>query len=889
MLRSCPRVRLLAAGIFALLLAGCTAAQDGPIALTTGWQLQDIANDSQPGEIISQPIYAPRSWHNAVVPGTVLTSLVADGVYPDPLYGENNRPDKIPDSLCRTSYWYRTTFAVPKSHAGRRSWLRFDGINYIAEVWVNGQRAGEIRGAFSRGIFDITDFVSPGDKAAVAVKIIPPPHPGVPLEQTVSNGTGGNGGILAEDGANFLSTIGWDWIPGIRDRDMGIWQNVWLSSTGPVVIRNPFVGSDLPLPRTDSADLTIQTTLQNVTASVQSGLLVGTFDYGRFELPVSLAANETRLIKLSPTDVASLHVQNPRLWWPNTYGAQNLSTLHLSFIVRSAESDQCDLNFGIRKITYQVAGSDNLTISCNGVPIICKGGDWGMDEAMKRIPRARLEAQIHMHAQANYTMIRNWVGQSTSEDFYDLCDRYGILLWDEMFQPNPSDGPNPLDVPMYLANVREKVLRYRSHPSIALWCGRNEGTPPPAINQGIAAIMKELDPQRLYQPSSRDGRGVRSGGPYSWRTPREFYNFPASEAFKTEIGSVSIPTIEAIHAMMPVKDWETVNDDWAEHDLCRGAQEGRGLSPMFPQMIAQRYGAPLNLPDFVRKSQLANYEAYRAMYEGRFAKLFNPVTGVITWMSNPSQPSFVWQLYSHDLEPNSSLFAVRKACEPVHIQMNQNNFHIAVINSTREPLAGMEARVEVFDMDGTSKLEQRWGVTAKADAATDLGAINWPVDLSPVHFVKLKLTDAAGTVVSDNFYWRADPKQQDDFTALQKLPAAKIKVDVTRHDDKGVCHLNVALSNPTSTVALMTHLQLRRRASGERVLPVYYSDNYVSLLPGEGKKIQIEAATADFGGEEALIAVDGFNVSVEPSDGVKLDAEAQVDSVAKEGLKIAGR
>ena len=285
--------------------------------------------------------------------------------------------------------------------------------------------------------------------------------------------------------------------------------------------------------------------------------------------------------------------------------------MRIWFEVDGAISDVKDLTFGVRKITYQVPGSDNLTISVNGVPVMCKGGDWGMDEAMKRIPRDRLEARIRLHRDANLNMIRNWVGQSTSEDFYQLCDQYGIMVWDEFFQPNRSDGPDVLDVPTYLANVREKVRRFRGHPSIVIWCGRNESYPAPAaVDEGIRKIMAEEDTTRLYHPNSADGRGVRSGGPYLWRTPRLFYVF--GEAFKTEVGSVSIPTIEAIHAMMPAKDWETVNDDWAEHDLSRGAQEGRRLSPMYPDVIVQRFGAVANLPDFVRRhsSQITKHFAH---------------------------------------------------------------------------------------------------------------------------------------------------------------------------------------------------------------------------------------------------------------------------------------
>ena len=830
-------------------------------AIATGWQLQDAATVPESGSEISQTGFAATNWHKATVPGTVLTTLVNDGVYPEPLYGENNRPNIIPETLCRTSYWYRTEFPVPHSYAGTSIWLNFHGINYIAQVWVNGHDLGNIKGAFARGVFDISPFVTAGETAAVAVQIQPPPHPGDPHEHTAAKGTGGNGGILSQDGPTFLCSLGWDWIPPIRDRDIGIWQKVELSSTGPVVLQDPLMTSDLPLPRTDVADLTFETTLRNVTTFHQSGILKGTFAGKIFQTSFELKPRESRTIRLTTADAPDLHVVNPLLWWPNGYGPANLYALHLDLLIANQISDSRDLNFGIRKITYEVPGSKNLTVSVNGVPIMCKGGDWGMDEAMKRVPRSRLEAQIRMHKEANFNMIRNWVGQSTSEDFYDLCDKNGIMVWDEFFQPNKSDGPNVGDVDMYLANVREKVLRFRTHPSIVIWCGRNESNPAPAsVDFGIARIVASLDPTRLYHRNSAEGRGVHSGGPYSWRPPRAFYRF--NEAFKTEIGCVSIPTLESIHAMMPEKDWETVNDDWAEHDLCRGAQEGRRNGPLYPDILAQRFGPIANLPDFVRKAQLANYEDFRAIYEGRLAKLFKPSTGVLTWMSNPAQPSFVWQIYSYDLEPLSSLFAAKKACEPVHVMLNQSNWHVMVVNNTPRKLEDLESHLRVFNLDGTLKLEQRSYLMAQPSATTDLGKINWPTDLSPVHFVKLELADHAGRLLSDNFYWRASPDHPDDFTALQSLPAAHMQTRISRHDDDGDnCLLDVTLTNSSNVIALMTHIQLRRHDSNERVLPVYYSDNYVTLLPGESRTIYVEAANDDLHGEEPLIAVDGWNIT----------------------------
>jgi beta-galactosidase/beta-glucuronidase len=867
-------------------MLGGAASSALPLAVTIsdGWQLQDAAKVPETGAAVAVASYKPRSWYSATVPGTVLTSLVNDGVYPEPLYGENNRPDKIPDSLSRTPYWYRTVFKVPKGYAGRHVWLNFDGINFSAQVWVNGRQVGAIKGAFSRGAFDISQDVKAGKKAVLAVLVSPQPHPGDPHEHTIRDGVGKNGGITAIDGPTFLSTIGWDWIPAIRDRDTGIWQKVFLSASGPVVVKDPLVTTDLPLPKTDSADVGVQARLENVTDQVQKGVLKGSFGDVVFEQSVEVAAHSSQVVSFDPKSTAALHVTNPKLWWPNGYGPQNLYTLHLSFEIDEKVSDSRDVSFGIRKFSYSVPDSENLTISVNGVRVFVRGGNWGLDEAMKRNPRERLEAQIRMHQVANLNMIRNWVGQSTSEDFYELCDKYGLLVWDEFFQPNPLDGPDPDDFDTYVANVREKILRFRNHASIVLWCARNEGYPPKEIDDALRTLMKELEPTRLYQANSADGRGVNSHGPYHWRTPREFYVF--NEAFKTEIGSVSVPTLESIHGMMPEKDWETINDDWAEHDFAKGASGGDS----YPGMIAERYGKVANLADFVRKSQLANYEAFRAMYEGRNAKLFHPSTGIITWMSNPAQPSFVWQLYHHDLEPNSALFAVKKAAEPVHIQLNESNGDVQVVNNMDVALEKARAHLAVYNLDGTIAYSQDFDVSAAASLATSLGAVEWPVGLSTVHFVKLELRDADGKLVSENFYWRAQPEHQDDLKALAELPAVTLDAKVARRDVAGKSLIEVTLHNPGTQIALMAHVQLRRKRSGERVLPVYYGDNYVSLVPNESRTITIEAATSDLEGEAALVLVDGWNVGVAVSSAAGVDlglnVGAQVDHWPVTGLPM---
>ncbi len=857
--------------------------------LASGWQLQDIAKAPQPGAEVASAGFDTHGWYTATVPGTVLTSLVNDHVYPEPLYGENERPEIIPESLCHTSYWYRTVIRVPGAYKNHHVWLNFDGINYSAEVWVNGARAGTMRGAFIRGIFDITTQVKPGKLAVVAVLVAPQPHPGVPHEHTLRDGVGKNGGISAIDGPTFLSTIGWDWLNAVRDRDTGIWQKVFLSATGPVTLKDPLVTTDLPLPRTDSSDVTVQTTVENVTDAPQTGVVQGTIENITFERQVSLAPHSTQTIVFDAKNTPALHIDHPRLWWPNGYGAQEMYRLHLAFKIGKSTSDTEDVDFGVRKISYSVPGTDTLTISVNGVPVFIRGGDWGLDEALKRIPRERLDTEIHLHQLAHLNLIRNWVGQSTGEDFYELCDKYGILIWDEFFQPNPGDGPDPDDLDTYIANVRDKVLRLRNHPSIMLWCARNEGYPPPAIDAALRKVLAELEPTRRYQPSSTDGAGVRSHGPYSWRAPREFYTV-TDDYFKTETGSMSVPTLESIHGMMPKKDWETIDDDWAAHDMAKG----NGHGDLYPGIIAARYGKFANLADFVREAQLANYEAFRAMYEGRNAQMFHPTTAIITWMSNPAQPSFIWQIYHYDLEPMSSYFAVMHASEMVHVQLNEANGQVQVINNTPEPLEGLIAHVSVYNLDGTLAYTHDMPVTAAPEAATQLGTIDFPANLSRVHFIQLSLDDprkAGSQELSRNVYWRAEPGDPDDLTDLNKMPQVTLQAQsLAQNDQDGMRTIKVALENPTSNIALMVHVQLRRK-SGERVLPVFYNDNYVTLLPHASTVIEMRAAVSDFAGEDPLVTVDGWNVTVAPATfsnaAVAPNLDAQPDHWPMTGLPLA--
>ena len=922
---------LMSIAFAAAFFANSAAAQSlNQIELSSGWQMQDAtvvekeakgegwyrqgsSKLPEEGRQVSRNNYEPNKWYKATVPGTVLTTLVNNKVYPEPLYDENNRPEKIPEDLCRKDWWYRTTVTIPENFKDKRIWLKFNGINYSAEVWVNGKFVGPVQGAFIRGIFDITRNydVHPGKETTIAVRISPQPTVGVPSEHIMGTTGGPCGGVARRDGATFGCAVGWDWQSGIRDRNSGIWHKVFLAATGSAIIKDPYITTTLPnLPKLDLARVSIDVPVQNVTDYPVKGVLKGSFGNVKFEKEIEIKPYHTETVKFTPKDFPQLEIKNPKLWWPNGLGEPNLHELKLSFEINNEISDEKKLNFGIREFKYfedgepsVEKGSPNFKLSVNGVRVFMKGGNWGIEEALKRIDKDRLETQVKLHRDMNFNMIRNWGGQSTSDELFELCDKYGMLFWSEFWQFNDA---NPVWTGNYMSNVTDTILRYRNHPSLVIWCARNEATPPKYLDDIVRYELVKHDPNRHYQPNSGGLFGYNSGGPYDWVPPLQYSRYFESpgynkrETFKTEIGSFSVPTIESIQGMFPKSEWDGITDSWAEHNFCAGG--GR----KYPEFMEKRYGAAKNLADFVQKAQLMNYETHKAMYEGRFARMFEPAEGVLYWMSIPSQPSFVWQLIQYDLEPNASFFGVKKACEHLHIQFTETDKgQLQVINHTQKDLAGAKGSIAFYNFDGSLAGKYDFPVNAKAQSRTILGNVKWPENLSDIHFLKLELKNTKGKVISDNFYWRhikgnpEDPQKLRDYPLLDlcnfkemaNMPKVTLKTDAKPGVLKGgEQYIDVQLSNPSENVALMAHLQLQGKSSKKRILPVSYSDNYISLVPGEKKVVRICYSKDSMKkGDTPVVMVDGWNVAVKESEFVKNNKNATASNWEDKGFDFKPR
>lgn len=878
-------VSLLATGVFAALdeieLKDWTL-QDAAVveaqAKREGWFKYNSACQTTEGEKLSLNGYDPKGWYKATVPGTVLTTLVDNGVYPEPTYGENNRPEIIPDDLCRKDWWYRTKVRIPDSFKDKTVWLNFDGINYHAEIWVNGRITGRMTGAFKRRSFDLAKSgdAKAGKDISIAVRISPQPTVGTPSEHTMGTTGGPCGGVARLDGPVFGCCVGWDWLSGVRDREAGLWRKVTLSATGDAKLLDPQVVTDLPsLPKLDTATVCVNVPVRNLSEKPLEGTVTVAFDDVKVSKKVALGPSETKTVAFAPAEFAALRVKNPKLWWPNGLGEPALHDMKISLEAGGKASDGKSLKFGIRKFDYFAGGKPEFALAVNGVRVFMKGGNWGLDEMLKRVRRDRIDAQVRLHREENFNMIRDWGGMSQSEELFDACDRYGILLWEDFWQFNSID---PVNTDFYFAHVKDTILRFRNHASLVIWCARNEATPPKYLDDEMRFMIKDLDPTRHYQANSGGGYGFNSGGPYDWAPPARFSRFmddtswKKQETFKTEIGGVSIPTIESLMSMFPKKDWEGFTDAWAEHNMCAGG--GR----KYPRFMTQRYGEIRNFADFARKAQLMNYETHRAIFEGRIGRMFEPMEGVLLWMSIPAQPSLIWQSFTYDLDTHATYFGIKKGCETRHVFFNESaeGGIVQAVNHGRHPFAG-KAKFSIYNLDASLAGTQEFPVKLGPAQKLKLGDVKWPEKLSKVHFMKAELFDSDGKSVSDNFYWHnracnpANPAElrddnkivrYDDLRELDTLPAVTLEAKARFVVRDGKTFVAVDVVNPSKSVALMAHFQLRGRKSGKRVLPTSYSDNYISLLPGEKKRIVARCDTAQLEGEQPFVTVDGWNVTV---------------------------
>jgi exo-1,4-beta-D-glucosaminidase len=825
------------------------------------------------GEALSRPrrerdVKREGVWHQVDVPATVLGTLVESGVISDPFFGMNLRaiPGQGPpaqnfsnhpmpdDSPFNAPWWFVKEFVVPPD-AGQHLALQLDGVNYRANLWLNGQRladTGELAGAYRVYELDVTDKLSRDGINVLALEIFPP------------------------DPCDLAIT--WvDWNPSPPDKNMGIWRDVWLRSHGPVGLRDPYVvtklqgenGSTRALV-TVAGDLVSQAKAP-VTAVVEASIVGRTL-----RQEVTLAPGvRTRF------EFETFALSEPKLWWPRTMGEPTLHPLALRVSVDGAESDASEQQVGLREVTSTLTDEGHALFRVNGEPVQIRGAGWASDLFLRRNPE-RERAQLEYVKALHLNTIR-FEGVLERAEFLEWCDKDGVLViagwcccdcwekWDKWREENYGIAAESL---------RSQVRRIRRHPSLIAWWYGSDFSPPTRVEQSYLDVFREEGWPNAYHSSAANKpteltgpSGLKMEGPYEYVPPTywlEDEKRGGAWGFATEISpGPAIPPLESLRKMLPAEHLWPIDDVWRFH---AGGQDFHQVK-FFAEALEQRYGQMAGVDEFAFWSQVQTYEGQRAMFEGYSQRKYR-ATGVVQWMLNNSWPSLIWHLYDYYLRPAGGFFGTVKGCEPLHVQLDPAGRGVFVLNERRRGERGLRVEARVLDLAGREQHLQTATVDVGADGKVEAFVLA-PVDTGPVSFVDLRLVAAGGEQVSRNFYWL--PRTPDvldheqnmwmhtpcssfaDMSALRQLQPVSLGVRVA-HDPADRQHaLQVELRNATDRLAFFTQLRLED-GKGDDLLPVLWDDNYVSLLPGERRVLRARVMPSRVLPADVRIEVRGANV-----------------------------
>jgi exo-1,4-beta-D-glucosaminidase len=862
----------------------------------TDFTMQASVLVNENGDQLSNPAYQPPvHWFPVQVPTTVLSGLVANKVYPNPYEGMNNM--FIPDASdefnkqyqlekyshlpgignpWRKPYWFRTTFEVPGA-SNKNYHLLFKGINYRAEVWLNGAKVADstqMAGMFAEYELNVTKLVKPGQLNGLAIKIYPLDYPGLPSQEQLKifDDFYPNGGPTGDIGKNvtMLCSVGWDWMPPVRDRNMGIWQPVYLRTTGDLKINYPQVSTQLNLPDTTLADLTLDLAIENLSgkasnATLNVKLVPENFNGQSvsFSYPVNINKPVTKL-KLTSQQVKELKVKNPSLWWPLNYGKPNLYRVSVNVTTSSGVSDEKIFLTGFRTAASTVTKTKNSVrrdFFINGKKIHLVGGAW-VPDMMVQNDSLRIARELQLVKNANMNLVRIWGGGVTPSDiFFDLCDRLGLLVWSDFWVTGDTQGefkgsPDwPLEGNVFVKNVTSTIYRIRHHASLLVWTGGNEGHARKPLYDAMRDSVATIDGTRPFIPSSsgfaklpegwagswpdNQPSGVYSGGPYTWQDPKAYYDLMEKATdwvFKDETGIPSQPPYTTLSKIIPNLVWDKkapfpFNDTWGYHD----AATGNGHYDWYYHEMVKRYGTPVTMEEFSDKMQLMNAMGYQGIFEAPQSKL-NETGGVMLWKLNPAFPSVIWQIYDWYLLPNAGYYFAKQSTAPVHSQYNRTTDFIDVINRTYQPQTGVTIEADLYDINGKAKLTMK--ETLKVAPFTSLkwkSVAAWKKNAG-VQFLLVRVRDAKGELLSQNTYWL---ESTNNFAALNTMPIANVKATVL--EDKklnGKRSMKIQLHNDSQQLAFFSRVQLLDE-NDEEVLPAYWADNYITLKAGEKQTVSV--------------------------------------------------
>jgi len=896
---------LVACVLFVFLPSQAFSTPESPnlTELQSGWRMTSAKNVNADDSLVSQPSFDASQWYAAQhVPATVLQILQENGVYKNLYYGMNLA---APGDLWKQDWWYRTTFSAP---SGREIYsLIFKGINYRADIWLNGHKVANratVVGMYDEFEFNVTEFIVPGGSNILALRVTP--------EQSLE----GDNGI--ELGDSWLDWINWKYlgfqdaqkhvdISFVPDRNAGVWKRVFLSSTGAVKIRNPYVATDLPLPATNPASLTVYCDLSNATSKPVSGMLSGEISGPgkpsiKFQKNVELFRDQTREIAFTPAENAQLTVADPDLWWPYQWGEVKLYHLKLEFKIREKDevSDSQAIDFGMRKITQgrdsdkgfpEIGEGGNFYLKVNGKDYVIHGGVYSPDLLFRNDP-ARDATIMHYAKDLGLNLLR-WELKIADDTMIDRADREGMPVmlgfmccaqWEHWGLWNAEDQW------VARASLRARIRELRSHPSVVIWANGSDGLPPDPVLNDYHQILKEEHWQNAVVDTvshvNRSWSGIHMAGPYVWRPPYYWFSDkygPARGSSAEEGDNETIPPLESLKKFIPADKLWPINENWYFH---AGANEGNNTLDNIQRVIDKRYGASRGAEEFSKKAQLAHYEDVRAQYE-TYATHWANRKMMIHWMMNNPWPSLFGHLFDDYFKQGGGYFGAKKGLRPVNVVWDyyasgdRSKAKLYVVNQTSEARNGLKVAVEFFDLDGTRKyFTEISGFNMGPNTSREAMTVPRIPNLDPTYLVRAVLMNATDRVLAENVYWGSatdddlgDAKNDEQFatklaawadmSALNTMPRSELDVSAQVHisEVSGEEHVTITLANPGSHVAFFLRAEVTQGNDGEEILPITYDDNYITVFPHETRTIEATFSNSSSGGRAPGLRVEGYNVA----------------------------
>jgi mannosylglycoprotein endo-beta-mannosidase len=843
--------------------------------LNSEWKCTPVSGINANGIEISKTTFGLKNWKPAVVPGTVLTTMLENKEIPDPFYGMNNKKIKDIFDTGRDyyTYWFVKDFkesALP----GEQVWLNLRGVNYSSDVYLNGRKLNKEthHGMFLRQSYNITAILSKTGFNRLAVIVYPPDPVG-----NANGGQGGDGTIAKNVTHQYVA--GWDWIQPIRDRNTGIWDKVTIEKTGAARIINPHIITLVPGKRNPEgtqkpAVLKVSSEIENPLPATIKGTLQFTINGKTVSKEVTIKPKS-----VLETTLPALTIENPKLWWPNGYGKQELYSSKVQFVLNGKVSDSEDINVGIREITTQWnITTKSKQVFVNGQPVFIKGGNWIISDAMLRFSDTRYDAEVRFHRDMNLNLLRIWGGALTERpEFYNACDKYGILVMQDFWGSGDCNGrwvdpmkkedqwtrrKYPDDHDLFLKSAADQIKMIRNFPSLAIWCGGNEITLPQDIMTPLRdSILPKLDGTRWFVDYSNsddmsfNSIGGNGDGPYGIQTLPYFWNYK-TWPFNSEIGSVGVGDIESLERFIPKENLtapayneqtgkEKVDSVWHYHKY------------IGYEKYVDPYGKAMGAKDFGKKAQLINFDQYRAMMEGFSSRMWDWYTGVIIWKTQNPWTAMRGQMYDYYLDPNACLYGLHSGSEPLHVMYNPADTAIAIVNNTFKHQYDLMLSIKAIDMKGNEKSLGQVFVEIGPSTTRSILAIKKEIkELAKKEgmFLSLRLLNLKQEVMSNNLYWLADEK--GTYSGLQQMNSTDLDVK-TRKVSPG--KIEVLLTNPASKpVAFFNRLALVEPQTKKRILPVFYDNNYVSVLPGEQKTVTLEFTENK--NINPVVSIEGWNV-----------------------------